>query len=156
MRDAPRLHDLLTFAEVDLQANRAGHVSDDQRQTLLKMRRARLLNQPALLALIGSGVWLLLFRGGGAFVGLALLLGAFALWLNGLAQAITITIDLRDPQVQAIQGRITLIRSINGFFVRIGDETLRVNLALYQYFSQNRGIYTLYYTPNAKVLLAVE
>lgn len=150
------LHDLLTCADVDLQANRDGHVSADQRQTLLKMRRSRLLNQPALLALIIGIGWLLVFGGGGAFVGLALLLGAFALWLNGLAQAITITIDLRDPQVQAIQGHITLIRSINGFFVRIGDETLRIDRHLYSHFMQHQGVYTLYYTPNAKVLLAAE
>lgn len=155
------------FHEDALEMNRAGELTETQRQNLGGVSRYRRRNQLTIAAFLTAGaaiVWFLaspsapllkreLIAGG------AVALAAFFV-VRSITGGDTLTRDLRESHVQSVEGAIGKRRVSNGrarstYFLDVGDCTFRIGRTVYQ-ATPDAGWVRLFFLPLSKAVVNLE
>ncbi|NWF70857.1 MAG: hypothetical protein HXY40_17365 [Chloroflexi bacterium] len=157
----------LDFTEDDLQANRAGQLSARQAQKLLTRHRNTTQTMLGLMLMATLFFVPLAFFAAidtrditpGVLLG-AVWLGAIALLSAVIRSSDAAKVDIANGLVMAVQGPVqcytTSSSSSTQYNLRVGELTFeRVDQNVYIAF-KHLDIYTLYYTPQSKTIVAAE
>jgi membrane-anchored glycerophosphoryl diester phosphodiesterase (GDPDase) len=152
----------LGFDEYDMEENRAGRLSEKQAAAL------KLLRLKTNLALVAALVMLTVILGplfmstmnwntAVAVAVAALYLSLAALFYTFMRSTThAITADLNAEHIEGAQGQIQCYISRRSYTLRMGDVTFS-NIAQNVYTAfRHLEVYTVYYTPHSKHLLAAE
>ncbi|MDX2161219.1 MAG: hypothetical protein SF162_07845 [bacterium] len=182
MTDTDRLRRAFRFSDSDIEANRAGTVSDAQknrRSATGRQNQSVLVVIAIFMPIIGIGAVVTLFGaaptgssvqtvlcGGpglfmGLFFGFWLLLLVADLVRRFVLPPLKVRADLSAGVVKAVEGRAALdtVRTDGGYNVgyrlKIGGATFRLTLEQYKAFD-HRELYHVYYLPRSRTIVSAE
>lgn len=161
-QDAPTLPQALYFTEDDLAANRNGHLSDEQAAQLQARAGCSTVgNTLVTLAFVGVGFWTIGI--GQWWIGALLFgLGAAVFWL-GRTGRVGITTELSTRAVASATGPISLDANeyanpngtVTEYVLEIEDQAFVLSRQAFAAF-EDGDTYTVYYLPQAHMLLSAE
>ncbi len=161
----PTLVEALGFTDADLAANRAGRLSDAQKQRLTKGWRRTLSIFIGVIAAVGFAATLALFLGQRnnspvlTVVGIALtLINALTVGI-GAQSYLRTSRDLRSGSVAAVSGVVSHTLRVSGrlatYVLRLDGEEVIVPKPVFFAIEEGKP-YRLYRAPVSKTLLAAE
>ncbi|MGB7339120.1 MAG: hypothetical protein WBC91_09535 [Phototrophicaceae bacterium] len=168
MQDLPSVDALmqpLDFTPDDLEANRAGHLGDNQRYRLQQLQRnALLIGMGGFFAFAFIATIFLFFGSENSYIVMTLI-GMFITICNALfvgmfaRQYMRLRADLENGEIDIISGEMERVVKANGrmnnFLLRINETEFYVKKDLFQLF-RHEVPYNVYRTKHSRVLLAAE
>lgn len=156
-----RLAQAVPFQIADLNSNRIGELAADQ-VTALRSKVWQSLVVFGLIVLLPVCGFFILASNTRLESALPALIGVILLLLIGLIpviQGIQLALDLFQRRVEMMEGPVTgdytLNRGIRHYFYKAGKFRFSVSAKACEALSPNQS-YRIYYTPNRKVLVAIE
>ncbi len=159
----------LQFTSDDLAANRAGKLSDRQRERLRRSGRSIFYAAVGLALALSIGAALLIYLGQRnespilRLVGVALTVINAVVLAVGVGSGLRLRADLRAGQVVAVSGVVRRVVRVSGrsaayvLAVELPQGTLRLNVSKAVFNSFQDGVrYHLYRTLSARLLVAAE
>ena len=158
-----RIMDVFAFDENDLEANQAGHLSQQQ-MVRLKKARNRAISTFALLAMLFGFLAIIIvaagFQASGILPPLAAgLLAVLAIYAIFGRNAQALLKDMRTNQVALAEGRVDLslnaLQNTAEYFLRVENMRFTIKQNAFLTF-KNGDPYRIYYAPRSKRILSVE
>ncbi|MBI1258408.1 MAG: hypothetical protein GC204_13135 [Chloroflexi bacterium] len=159
------LTDALNFAEEDLLANRAGRLSDAQKQRLTRGWRRTLWIVIGLVIVLGLSATTVLFIAQRNDLPVLNMIGILMTIVNALvvglgAQSyLRTSSDLNNGRVTTISGVVNHTIRVSGrvatYILKVGDEKVVVSRPVF-FAVEDGKAYNLYRAPSSKTLLAAE
>lgn len=155
----------LGFGDADLQANRAGTLSENQQGRLSRLQQRALMFGGAGFFGFALLATIFIFMGQQNETAILSFIGVMLTVCNAIyigmfgRQWLRLAADKRNNQVEALQGQLErIIRPtgrINNYVVRVADTDFAVDKTVFKAF-QHEARYRLYRAPHSYVLLAAE
>lgn len=160
---------VLQFSPADLEANRAGTLTDAQRQRLRRGGRPLFYAVVGLALALIIGAALLIYLGQRnespilSLVGVSLTVINAVVLAVGVGSRLRLSADLRSRRVVTISGVVRRVVRVSRrsaayvLAVELPEGTLRLNVSKAVFNSFQDGVrYHLYRTPSARLLVAAE
>jgi hypothetical protein len=161
------LNTALEFSPDDLEANRAGHLSEMQNYHLRVKRQRSIFIGLALIFVMAFIATLCIFVGQRSDSSVLMIIGIGVTIISAAMTGVfarywmRVSSDIGENKVLAISGKIELVAKVHvrfrtvTYFLRIGQTELMVPKEIFNAFEQGKT-YRLYRTPYSGMLLSAE